>query len=942
MQQRTDPAFWPTLCDLVSSSTPSRLSTPVKPSAAVTSPQKTEASIARPSMTEKRASPPLKPKPKPLELDEFDGIEAFEEAETKKRKRPSTESVLIDLIDDDTKPAAAARTNKSQKLSEATTPASSEPKTPPKAKRASAKKTGPGLAQELGSPDKLAAMNIPVVEPETVSVMYASYGNFMQRNAPPLAGMKEAPTGAPDCLKSFVFVVTGVLESLERDEAADLITRHGGTFSKTLGKRVTHAVVGSDAGPAKINQIRERGIPMIDENGLFKLIRVLSGQKEEDSEASTAEDSADEAPANSSATASDSASAPSAKAKSPKTSPIKKSAAKKAAAPVSLTVTLPSPIHPRISTMWTDKYSPVGSEDLVGNPGNVTKLKTWLNAWSANAEKAKEIDPSTGKSSFSFPRAALLMGPPGIGKTCSALIIAKECGYMPIHLNASDQRSQNTLREKVAGLLSNHGINEFFGGSGIKRSKTVLLMDEIDGMSSGDRGGMAELGLMIKTTKVPIIAMANDKQKVRSLAQATSVLPLSFSRPTVQQTFSRIAAIATNEGLTSLSEDTIRKIVESCQGDLRMTLNALQLISANPGALARPNDTVTGPKGGNSTALESHLRSAAKDVTLGPFDVVPRIFGTIVKPDGRAATSFEDRLEHYFVDYSLVPLFVFQNYVKAKSRGPLATADKRQALSDLKSLRLAAQSICDADVIGATIFSKQNFSLLPVHGVLSTMRPAALLNSHSTAVEFPMILGKGSSQRKRLGLLSELSAEMYTTTGGAGPTGVGLDYLSLLARNVTEPLVTQQQAGIPTVLQFMEEYGISREGRESILEIAELKQDKSDKKNGLGSNITATTKSAFTRAYNAGSHIVKIKRKKKGAAGTEEDEAEAALEDPELAAEEENESQDLENDSLVTIAKQKKAKTPAKAAKSTAGKLQITEDDDTPVKPKRAKSTGTK
>ena len=44
-------------------------------------------------------------------------------------------------------------------------------------------------------------------------------------------------------------------------------------------------------------------------------------------------------------------------------------------------------------------------------------------------------------------------------------------------------------------------------------------MDEVDGMSSGDRGGMAELIKLIKITKVPIICICNDRQskKVKSL-----------------------------------------------------------------------------------------------------------------------------------------------------------------------------------------------------------------------------------------------------------------------------------------------------------------------------------------------------------------------------------------------------------------------------------------
>ena len=905
-------------------------------------------------------------------LDSLDDVDdsTFSEAEYKKRKRTD-----VDPVPEVAEPLVAKeentpRTPKRQKIADASTPSSSAT-SPPKAKRTSAaakKSSAINTAAELSTPEKLAAIKIPTLKPEDVTVMYASYGNFMTRNAPPMHGEKTAPTGKPDCLKSFVFVMTGVLESLERDEASDLITRLGGTVSKTLGKRVTHALVGADAGPAKINQIRERNIPMLDENGLFKLIRVLSGEEEEDeaqessdgaekTEASKEPPSKEAEPSSSSVSASVGVTSPSKKSPSKlkhessdkKETPVRSppKAAKKSAAPVSLTVTLPSPVHPRISTMWTDKYAPVTSSDLVGNPGNVSKLKNWLQTWDANYDRVRASTDESGKSTFAYPRCALLMGAPGVGKTCSALIIAKECGYVPIHLNASDQRSQSTLKEKVAGLLSNHGINEFFTASGTKKAKTVLLMDEIDGMSSGDRGGMAELTHMIKSTKVPIIAMANDKQRVRSLAQSVNVLPLGFSRPTIQQTFSRMASIAANEGLTMLSEDTLRKLVESCHGDLRMTLNALQLISANPGALAGRATTSIATQ----QALEAHIKSASKDITLGPFDVVPKIFGTIVLPNGRTSQKFDERLEHYFVDYSIVPLFVFQNYLRCKIRGATATLPGKALLQDLTSVRRAVDSMCDADVMSASIYSQQNFSLLPMHGVMSTVRPAALLNSHTTTVEFPQILSKGSTQKKRFGLLSELQSEMFLTTGGTNARGIGLDYMSLLVREVTEPLIKHDKEGVAPVMQFMETYGISKEGRESVLEIAELKYEKNQKDASPAAKISSAAKTAFTKAYNAASHAATFKRKKKtaGNAAQEEDDEALPEEDGTTAATagaqegaEEEEDDNPENDSLISVPKAKKA--AASRAKSTAAKSKKkdTEEGDEEDKKLAKKRTSAK
>ena len=46
-----------------------------------------------------------------------------------------------------------------------------------------------------------------------------------------------------------------------------------------------------------------------------------------------------------------------------------------------------------------------------------------------------------------------------------------------------------------------------------------LIMDEVDGMSGGDRGGVGELITTIKRSRVPIICICNDKynQKLKSL-----------------------------------------------------------------------------------------------------------------------------------------------------------------------------------------------------------------------------------------------------------------------------------------------------------------------------------------------------------------------------------------------------------------------------------------
>jgi hypothetical protein len=51
--------------------------------------------------------------------------------------------------------------------------------------------------------------------------------------------------------------------------------------------------------------------------------------------------------------------------------------------------------------------------------------------------------------------------------------------------------------------------------------------------------------------------------------------------------------------------------------------------------------------------VRSTMRSAFKDIAVGPFDVVDKFF----RPDG----NFEAKLRHYFVDSGFTPLLVHEN-----------------------------------------------------------------------------------------------------------------------------------------------------------------------------------------------------------------------------------------------------------------------------------------
>lgn len=61
--------------------------------------------------------------------------------------------------------------------------------------------------------------------------------------------------GKPDCLSGLVFIVTGVLETIDREEASSLIKRCGGRVTSSVSRSTSYLVVGEDPGPSKIEKV---------------------------------------------------------------------------------------------------------------------------------------------------------------------------------------------------------------------------------------------------------------------------------------------------------------------------------------------------------------------------------------------------------------------------------------------------------------------------------------------------------------------------------------------------------------------------------------------------------------------------------------------------------------------------------------------------------------
>lgn len=249
-----------------------------------------------------------------------------------------------------------------------------------------------------------------------------------------------------------------------------------------------------------------------------------------------------------------------------------------------------------------EKYKPTSTSKIIGQQGpssSVNKLSAWLGSWFKNVDK-KPIPGRFGAGEGSGFRAALLSGPPGVGKTTAAHLVCKEAGYSFVEFNASDTRNKNSLENEVRSLLVNTTLHDFSSGGSKLTSRHVLIMDEVDGMSGNeDRGGIAELIQLIKKTQIPIICICNDRnhQKVRNLANYC--FDLRFYRPRVEQIKGAMMTVCYKEGI-KIGNDELTKLIVSSNQDIRQILHHLSLLRTK--------------NKGKSASMEQH--GTIKDVRL--------------------------------------------------------------------------------------------------------------------------------------------------------------------------------------------------------------------------------------------------------------------------------------------------------------------------------------
>lgn len=642
---------------------------------------------------------------------------------------------------------------------------------------------------------------------------------------PPGAGSKEIPEGEENCLAGMTFVFTGLLETLSRDEGQELVKRYGGKVTGAPSSKTSYVVLGSDAGPSKLRKIQDMKIKTINEDGLLELIRRLpaNGGDGKAAEKNMEKKRAEEEKIRKEAEEMEKEE----RRKAAEAAKAAKEAQKRADAKGS-TIRAPPRPPPSSAQLWTSKYAPSTMSQICGNKGQVEKIQNWLKGW----QTAHKFNfQKKGPDGLGGYRAIMIHGPPGIGKTTAAHLAAKLSGYDVLESNASDTRSKKLVESGVGDVVDNSSLLGYFAADGKSLDKVkkniVMIMDEVDGMSAGDRGGVGALAKLCKKTDVPMILICNERRlpKMRPFDHVTLDLP--FRRPTTEQVRSRIATICLREGL-KLPLNVIDALIEGSNKDIRQIINMVSTARLDQEAMDFDKSKEM------SKAWEKH-------VILKPWDICQKLLGGgMFAPSSKS--TLNDKIELYFNDHEFSYLMIQENYLKTKPM--LANSGKSAREQRLKALQLAeqaAESISDGDLVDRMIHgSQQQWSLMPTHAVFSTVRPASFVSGQSTGTDFTKWLGNNSKQGKLVRYVKEIQSHMRLRTSGDRHE-IRQQYLPVLWTRLVRRLQVEGKSSVEEVIDLMDSYFLNRDDFDYIMELGLGEQDQERV------SIETQTKATFTR-----------------------------------------------------------------------------------------------
>ena len=333
--------------------------------------------------------------------------------------------------------------------------------------------------------------------------------------------------------------------------------------------------------------------------------------------------------------------------------------------------------------LWINKWKPTNITEIVGNKQAVMKIDEWLSTFNTHNNNS-----------------IIISGSHGIGKTLGIELLLKKYNYTskiiyPDELknfrNGSDidfddyYNYENSVFSKFKMTSKNNSI---------QNKKIAIVFDEIESISlSSEKKYVFNIyKTNAKTKSFPLIFISNTNHSKLLNDLKKYCMEVKFYSPSYYDLIKFIQKICKEEKIEIKDHDSLEKIIQFSQYDIRRLINLLQEYSYNYKSI-------------NIKDIDTFIeKSISKDTSVGLFEASLELLNN--------ENSFEKIYKLYEIDKVLIPLMVHENYYKKiiSPKNKISFDEIVQKMVDI------SESISIGDNIETSIYTDQNWYLQDIHG----------------------------------------------------------------------------------------------------------------------------------------------------------------------------------------------------------------------------------
>ena len=329
------------------------------------------------------------------------------------------------------------------------------------------------------------------------------------------------------------------------------------------------------------------------------------------------------------------------------------------------------------SDLWINKYRPDSISNIIGNKFSIQKFNDWI----ANFDKHND-------------NSIIISGGHGIGKTMTVQLLLEKYNYKYKMIYPDEIKSFRTDMDFDDYYNFSNSIDSTVKMKSNFNNKLALVFDETESITlTSERKYIFNIyKINAKNKHFPLIFITNTNHSKLVNDLKKYCIEFKFISPSSYELSFFIKQICKNECIEVIDDNSIEKIIEFTQFDIRRLVNVLQEYHYNFKTLNINDVTIF---------IE---RSISKDIDIGLYDSSMNLINNNY--------NFEQIYKLYETDKVLVPLMLCENYYKKI----LSTKNKSTWHDQLEQIKEISNTLSIGDNIETSIYTDQNWYLQNIHG----------------------------------------------------------------------------------------------------------------------------------------------------------------------------------------------------------------------------------